>query len=113
MASLADSFIGDEQLEDFDPRGRAGMEVLGPTADGAIDMDFTWDEGDVDDVLGKAQVSLLHTLLSLNSSFPCSVAVIGSGTAYLKCLINWELRSEVEWLKQPYDAKQRVRPRLG
>ena len=42
--AMTNSFVNDEDLRDFDGRGNAGMEVVGTTQDGALDIDFSWDE---------------------------------------------------------------------
>lgn len=45
VENMARSFIDEEQLRDFDPgMGTANLEVLGHSRDGALDIDFHWQE---------------------------------------------------------------------
>ena len=44
---ITESFIGEEQLKDFDPKGHADMVVNGTTHDAALDLDFTYEDGTI------------------------------------------------------------------
>ena len=46
VEAMAQSFINEDQLRDFKPGlGTANLQVLGESDDGALDINFHWEEG--------------------------------------------------------------------
>ena len=57
VEAMAQSFINEDQLRDFNPGlGKANLQVLGESDDGALDINFHWEDSGAAD---ERQVSEL------------------------------------------------------
>ena len=55
VEAMAQSFMNEEQLRHFNPGlGTANLQVLGESDDGALDINFHWEESDIGE---ESQVS--------------------------------------------------------
>ena len=55
VEAMAQSFINEDQLRNFNPGlGKANLQVLGESDDGALDINFHWEESDIGE---ESQVS--------------------------------------------------------
>lgn len=83
VEAMAQSFINDDQLRNFNPgMGTANLQVLGESNDGALDINFHWEESDA--AGEESQASCSGQLTSTPKLFRSSIP-FGSANSVLSC----------------------------